>query len=201
MSESCEQTEYPVYVRNVGFGPHIYVQIEPLNEHDNYNHLKINPDIIEIWDYCENNVRILKNQGIQNVKKLNLQLWEDYRNKLISFNPENVFDYDVVFVGWVNQRREKILNQLIKHGLNVLILGYGDGVYGANRDKIIAKSEVLLNSHYHESTTCFEWFRCYPWISLNKKIISENSYCFDNRIDFIDYENMVKHVIKYFEHK
>lgn len=200
-SDVCEQTDYPIYVRHPGEEPHIFVQIEPLGEYHDATGWKTNPNIIEIWDYCENNVEILKNNGVFNVKKLNFDIWDTYRDKLISYNTDNIFDYDIVFVGWVNSRREKILKELISSGLNVKIIGYNQELYGDERDKIIAKSEILLNIHYHENSKCFEWFRCYPWLPMGKKVVSEISNCDDERVNFVEYSKLVEYIIYYFNGK
>lgn len=201
ISNVCEKTDLPIYVRHPAYEPHIFVQIEPLGENPDLQKWIENPNIIEIWDYCENNVEILKSIGISNVKKLNFDIWDTYRDKLISYNTDNIFDYDIVFVGWVNSRREKILKELISSGLNVKIIGYNQELYGDERDKIIAKSEILLNIHYHENSKCFEWFRCYPWLPIGKKVVSEISNCDDERVNFVEYDKIVKYISDYFEFK
>jgi hypothetical protein len=53
---------------------------------------------------------------------------------------------DVLFYGSMNNRRLKIIQGLKAAGLNVKAVF---GLYGAERDEVIAASKVVLNVHYY----------------------------------------------------
>lgn len=56
-------------------------------------------------------------------------------------------DVDVLFYGVVNERRKATLDALAAAGLKVKVL---TGVYGAERDKWIARSKIVLNLHFYD---------------------------------------------------
>lgn len=81
-------------------------------------------------------------------------------------------EYDVAFVGLLNDRRNHILQSLVERGVSVRhIRGWG-----SNRDKEIAKARVLVNIHYSENYLVFESIRCLPWMGREDiVVISEDS--------------------------
>jgi glycosyltransferase involved in cell wall biosynthesis len=66
-------------------------------------------NIIEVWDYSLENVKNFNKNGIHNVKHVPFCLWDDYKRRLESYNVNKNYEYDVVFVGWINERRGLIL--------------------------------------------------------------------------------------------
>lgn len=54
-------------------------------------------------------------------------------------------DLDVLFYGSLNERREAVLDGLEARGLQVASVF---GVYGAERDALIARAKLVLNVHY-----------------------------------------------------
>jgi hypothetical protein len=55
-------------------------------------------------------------------------------------------DIDVLFYGSVNERRLDVLLELRSRGLHVEPV---TGVYGAERDALVARAKVVLNLHYY----------------------------------------------------
>lgn len=80
-------------------------------------------------------------------------------------------DIDVLFYGSLNDRRQKILTELSAAGL---IVKYVFGVYGAERDQLIARSKVVLNVHFYP-TKIFEIIRVSYLLANRKAVVSEFS--------------------------
>lgn len=78
-------------------------------------------------------------------------------------------DVDVLFYGFLNERRHKILDALRAAGLVVRHL---KGVYGDERDQWIARSKLVLNVHYYDDKI-HEVIRT-SWLLANRKaVVSE----------------------------
>lgn len=78
-------------------------------------------------------------------------------------------DIDVLFYGSVGPRRQKILDQIKALGLNVHAVF---GVYGPERDALIARSKVILNLHHYDSKI-FEVVRVFYLMINSKAVVSE----------------------------
>jgi hypothetical protein len=89
----------------------------------------------EVWDYSAENVRRLIALGASSVRHVPV----GYVPELARIAPPPTEDIDVLFYGSINPRREKILQDLIARGLNVLTLF---GSYGEQRDQAIARAKV-----------------------------------------------------------
>ena len=105
--------------------------------------------------------------------------------------------YDVVFVGWISQRRKNIVTELTKRGFKVLIM---ERKWGTSRDIDISKAKLLLNIHYHESYNIYEAIRCDRWIFAGMMVVSEDSIdtnLLDTKdlVEFEKYDNLVNKVI------
>lgn len=137
----------------------------------------------EVWDYDEYNIEHLK--YIREDIKLHCL-------KPFIVIPEQDKEYDVLFYGSWNSRREKILNELLNAGVNVKII---DGVFGDDLNDYIAKSKCLLNIHYYDA--CLqEQDRLIRWVG-NGKIFSEKSRTNYLNIDEYEYDELVPSIIGY----
>jgi hypothetical protein len=120
-------------------------------------------------------------------------------------------DVDVAFFGSSTPRRQAVVDALREKGLVVVT----PLSYGAHRDKIIARSKVLLNLHYYDTAT-FEIVRCAHYFANGKAVVSE--YGLDKGLeeayyecaDFAEYDGVVERVValvadadrrKYLEHR
>lgn len=124
----------------------------------------------EIWDYDNLNVLYLKNYcGIKVNKIVPLLFTKSLEKNLIKDNPE----FDVLFYGFLNQRRFNIFNQLQNelYGKIKLIWIYGT----FDLDKHIANSKVILNLHAAEPWNRQEQVRMFYPIINGKTVISETS--------------------------
>ena len=148
----------------------------------------------EIWDYSPQNIEFFTQMGIFNIKHLKL----GYQNELARIITKDNKTIDVLFYGSVNERRAKILEGLKSHGLNVHA---SFGVYGKERDDLIASSKVVLNMHYYESQI-FEVVRVFYLLTNAVPVVSEinsttsvNSF-YKEAVVGAPYENLIESCIK-----
>jgi SAM-dependent methyltransferase len=80
-------------------------------------------------------------------------------------------DIDVLFYGSLNDRRNRILNTLKNAGVKV---HSAFGVYGKDRDDLIARARIVLNIHFYESKV-FEIVRVSYLLANSKAVVSECS--------------------------
>lgn len=156
--------------------------------------IKNNNNIVEIWDYSEENINILHKNGITNTKYFPPKIWPEYRNKLLSYN-DGSYDYDVAFCGLMSEARIKIIKRLKQNNISCDIIR----AYGEHRDKRISKCKILLNVHYAGDYKIFEKIRCFPWLDINKIVISQNSLDPDPRCINASFDDIVPAVIKTLE--
>jgi SAM-dependent methyltransferase len=80
-------------------------------------------------------------------------------------------DIDVLFYGSLNERRNLIVKTLKEAGAKVHVLF---GVYGAERDKLIARSKIVLNVHFYDAKI-FEIVRVSYLLANSKAVVAECS--------------------------
>ncbi len=115
-----------------------------------------------VWDYSPQNIKELKRLNICNVNYCGI----GYNKTLEHEMHIESKDIDVLFYGSLNERRIKILNELARQGVRVKHLY---DVYGAERDKYIARSKIVLNVHYYEASI-FEIIRV-SYLFANKQFV------------------------------
>lgn len=116
-----------------------------------------------VWDYSASNTGLLAERGIT------AQLCEiGYMPSLTCIQPREEAT-DVLFYGSLNERRMKIINDLVDAGCKV---GLAMDVYGKNRDDLIAEAKMIVNVHYYESKV-FEIVRCSYLMANRKCVVSE----------------------------
>ena len=117
-----------------------------------------------IWDYSEFNlVRIKHDQ-----KQVVCFHHADALNRIAT---TAVPEYDLLFYGSLNDRRKKVLSSLREnHGLKVLDFY---GLYGPERDVLLANTRALLNLHFYDSQIFQQIRAFYPLIN-GIPVISEN---------------------------
>ncbi len=119
----------------------------------------------ETWDYSRRNLQAWAARGLTAVRHLPIA----YVAQLTRIAPAPTQDIDVLFYGQVNSRRLKILDALKARGLNLVVAG---GVYGGERDALIARSKVVLNLHYYD-THIFETARVSYLLANRKAVVAE----------------------------
>ena len=80
-------------------------------------------------------------------------------------------DIDVLFYGAVTDRRRRILDALTAEGVRVHV---GFGIYGMQRDALIARSRLVLNLHA-EGSRVFEVVRVSYLLANAKAVVAEDS--------------------------
>jgi hypothetical protein len=141
-----------------------------------------------VWYYSRRNIEQLETLGIAKVKHLPI----GYVPQLARI-PQCDEEIDVLFVGSINERRKRILLQLRERGINV---NADFGVYGAERDRLISRSRLVLNMHYYEGKV-FEIVRV-SYLLANRRFVvsergrdSEEESAFANGVAFADYDGLV----------
>ena len=96
-----------------------------------------------VWDYSKSNVDYLNSRGI-NISHLP----PGYHPALESINGSHDKSIDVLFYGKKKNRRIELLENISSH--EEINFRYLTDVYGAERDRYIAKSKIVLNVHAHD---------------------------------------------------
>ncbi len=120
----------------------------------------------EVWDYSQRNIGILREAGFRRPLR---HVPIGYAPALTRIRPAAVQDLDVLFYGSVNERRAKVLNDLQAAGLQVHA---AFGVYGAQRDALIARAKVVLNLHFYD-TSIFELVRVSYLLANGVPVVAE----------------------------
>ena len=119
-----------------------------------------------VWDYSTRNIEAFRAMG-HGGSVFHLPI--GFMPELARIKPAPTKDIDVLFYGSVNDRRKKILEALGREGLRV---GSHFGVYGAARDALIARSKVVLNLHFYDSSI-FELVRVSYLLANRKAVVAE----------------------------
>jgi len=122
----------------------------------------------QIWDYDTANLAQWNALGYS-YKPIHVPI--GYVPELSRINSTAQQDIDVLFYGSLNERRSRILNALRDAGMNVHSVF---GVYGKQRDELIARAKVVLNIHFYD-TKVFEIVRVSYLLSNAKAVVSEYS--------------------------
>lgn len=120
-----------------------------------------------VWDYSTYNIEQLAELGIDDVVHCPL----GYSNPMQCMQPATEHDIDILFYGSLNERRLAVLEQMATAGLKIEVLF---GVYGDERDALIARSRIVLNVHYYDSKI-FEIVRISHLLANGVCVVSEDS--------------------------
>jgi len=122
----------------------------------------------QIWDYDAKNLHYWTKLG-SSYKPVHAPI--GYIPELSRIPAGGQQDIDVLFYGSLNERRSHILKQLKEAGVKVHV---AFGVYGKERDDLIARSRIILNIHYYESKI-FEIVRVSYLLANSKAVVNECS--------------------------
>jgi hypothetical protein len=120
----------------------------------------------EVWDYSRQNVERLKDL-VPRIHYLPVG-WEP---ELTRIERAPIQDIDVLFYGAPTERRMAIIEGLRARKVNAQFVF---GVYGAERDALIARSKIVLNLHHTEAQV-FEIVRVSYLLANKKAVVSELS--------------------------
>ena len=122
----------------------------------------------QVWDYS---LRNLEKWKTMNSLRPPVHVPLGYVPELSRIKPAPDQDIDVLFYGSFNPRRNAILNKLKDCGVNVHA---AFGVYGNERDELIARSKIVLNVHFYD-TKVFEIVRLSYLLANSKAVVTECS--------------------------
>lgn len=117
-----------------------------------------------VWDYSPSNL-----EYIDHDKKLEVPFLycEDLSLRVKKIGAK---EYDLLFYGLINDRRQKIIDALMAQDLRINCLF---GVYGEELDFYLSRSRAVLNLHYYEKKI-FQSIRAFYPLSNGIPVISEN---------------------------
>ena len=134
---------------------------------------------LAIFDYSSDNVQFLQDSGIsyRDIFELIIAPIADYMptEKPVEKSP----DFDVLFYGAYNDRRNKILDRLSKE---FRVKSVCD-VYGDEMRDIIRQARVVVNIHFYENAL-LETERLANAVSLGIRVVSERGSDEDKNRDF-----------------
>jgi hypothetical protein len=201
-------------------------------QHNNYNskiilinpehYQNLNPNILQfinkkenyyIWDFSSTNIREIK-KTYTNIKTYYLPLLynpylELYYKQTITRSIEyQNKEIDILFMGTMNNRRQKILDEL-KKSYKVKIIVIEDRLSNREIFDLIENSKLVLNLFYYE-VFVFDYYRNTLLLSNNVLMVSETPYNIDtisepNLKDFetnllvSNYDNIINTVKKTLE--
>jgi hypothetical protein len=120
-----------------------------------------------VWDYSQTNIDRLRALGVERTVLCRVGYYP------VKPLPVVDQDIDVLFFGSMNERRAMLLYDLSTKGLKVESLF---GVYGDERDKVLARSKVVVNAHFYDKPI-FEIFRVAHLLNHAKCVVTENGGC------------------------
>jgi hypothetical protein len=149
-----------------------------------------------VWDYSARNIAALAKLGIRDVTHVPLG-----HAQVLERIPSAREDIDVLFYGVYNERRMAPLRRLAERGWNVK---WARGVYGRERDELIARSRIVVNLHFYEESR-LEVARCFYLLANGRFVLSEASSDaaetgFAEGMAFAPYEEIDKVCAWYLEH-
>jgi hypothetical protein len=149
-----------------------------------------------VWDYSARNIAALGEMGVRDATHVPLG-----HAKVLERIPSVQENVDVLFYGIYNERRLAPLRRLAERGLKVL---HARGVYGKERDELIARSRIVLNIHFYEQSR-LEVARCFYLLANGRFVVSEASTDADETglaqgIAFAPYERIEDTCSWYLEH-
>jgi hypothetical protein len=128
-----------------------------------------------VWDYSEANTAALSRLGVRRPAVVPIGYVPELTR--IAPAPEDV---DVLFYGSVNDRRRAVLEELRRRGVRVHA---AFGVYGPQRDALVARSRIVLNLHFYEAKV-FEVVRVSYLLANRRAVVSERGSSADEEAPF-----------------
>jgi hypothetical protein len=126
-----------------------------------------------VWDYSQSNVEYLLKKEI-----FAERIIIGWSEKALFENIIIQQDIDVLFLGWLNERRLKVYNDLIIHPkLKNKKIVFKNGIWGKEKEELIKRSKIVLNIHFY-GEKILETLRIFPLLANEKLVISEKSFYF-----------------------
>ena len=141
-----------------------------------------------LWDYSATNIERLVALGVPRPTHVPI----GYVPSLTRIAPAEP-DIDVLFYGSLNERRKRVIDRLRAAGVRVEAVF---GVYGGERDALIARAKLVLNVHYYEAKV-FEVVRVSYLLANGRAVVSERGSDpaeeagFASAVAFADHDQLV----------
>jgi len=119
-----------------------------------------------VWDYSARNISAMERLGIRKLTHVPLG-----HASVLERIPRRDEDIDVLFYGVTNERRTAALRRLSDRGWKV---SWINGIYGEERDELIARSRIVVNIHFYEESR-LELARCLYLLANGRFVLSETS--------------------------
>ncbi|WP_459500787.1 glycosyltransferase [Bacillus sp. C1] len=155
-----------------------------------------------VWDYSSQNIEWLNQKGLgKELTRVKMNYAPTLKIKTDAFSTPVSEDIDVLFIGFMNERRQAILDQLrqLAPDLNV---EFKSNVWGVVRNELIARAKIVLNIHYY-LTGILEAPRISHAVANHKFIISESSNPNDEAewpgIVFVPHEKIAETIVEYLQ--
>ncbi len=164
------------------------------------NHVWLNPDFVNIlrrhavWDYSADNARALADLGVRVERLLPI----GYTDQLTRIPRAREQDIDVLFIGSANDRRNAAMDSMRRAGLNAVQVF---GLFGAERDALIARAKILLNTHFFDAKV-LEVVRISYYLANRCVVLSErganaaDDAAFEAGVAFADYGDLTRRAIE-----
>jgi len=131
-----------------------------------------------LWDYSRRNLdRLRRDCGHERLVHVPV----GYVPELTRIEPDPTPDIDVLFYGRLTPRRHAALRAMVQDGLTVRAVF---GVYGAQRDALIARARLVVNIH-HAADSTLEEVRLSYLMANGRPILTECGPQTDAEPDFL----------------
>lgn len=144
----------------------------------------------EVWDSSLSNIALLREHGIE-AKHVPIGYSDTYL-----FDMAVPTDIDVLFYGSMSDRRNVVIDQLVRRGLNVVTLF---GVFGEELQSYIRRSRLVLDVGYYVTSHPVNQVKLAPLWSNNASVLSETPTAdgegFAEFMVHCGYENLVDEAV------
>ncbi len=134
---------------------YIFLNAEPLNVKDEWNDLadwfEAMRNAREVWDYNMSNAEYVEKLAVPfHFVPFGYAPYYETSFQKHSAGKELQQDIDVLFCGGLNERRQRILDELEQRGMNVHVASRTNSAYGEKLDELLARSKIVLGIHRFE---------------------------------------------------
>jgi hypothetical protein len=134
---------------------HIFINAEPLNVKDDWNDVAHGFEAMrnarEVWDYSRSNAEYLERLAVPfHFVPFGYAPYYETIFQKHSAGKKLQQDIDVLFCGGLNERRERIINELAQRGMSVHVASRTNSAYGEKLDTLLARSKIVLGIHRFE---------------------------------------------------
>jgi hypothetical protein len=117
-------------------------------------------------------------------------------------------DIDVLFFGWTSERRQRVLDELTRRGVNVMNINEHRPVRGSDLERLIARSKIVLGIYgYDDVNTHLPDFARFDLIFANRIFAlherpseAGSDADFEAHVPVSDYDQIVTNCLHYLAH-